>query len=79
MYAIRSYYATARRKTVAERRPMGDTLPPCPATAESVQTVNQPQPSFYFHDYETFGVHPGRDRPAQFAGIRTDAELNLIV
>ena len=35
-------------------------------------------PSFYFHDYETFGIHPGRDRPAQFAGIRTDAELNPI-
>ncbi|MGL4204888.1 MAG: exodeoxyribonuclease I, partial [Aeromonadaceae bacterium] len=35
-------------------------------------------PTFYFHDYETFGTHPGRDRPAQFAGIRTDAELNPI-
>jgi len=43
-----------------------------------VQTVNPSQPSFYFHDYETFGTHPGRDRPAQFAGVRTDAELNLI-
>ena len=39
---------------------------------------NSPQPTFYFHDYETFGIHPGRDRPAQFAGIRTDAELNPI-
>lgn len=36
------------------------------------------QPTFYFHDYETFGIHPGRDRPAQFAGIRTDADLNPI-
>ncbi|MDQ7988734.1 MAG: exodeoxyribonuclease I [Candidatus Dactylopiibacterium sp.] len=34
--------------------------------------------SFYWHDYETFGVNPRRDRPAQFAGIRTDAELNEI-
>ena len=34
--------------------------------------------SFYWHDYETFGVVPRRDRPAQFAGIRTDAELNEI-
>jgi exodeoxyribonuclease-1 len=34
--------------------------------------------SFYWHDYETFGVQPRRDRPAQFAGIRTDAELNEI-
>lgn len=37
-----------------------------------------PALSFYWHDYETFGVNPRRDRPAQFAGIRTDAELNEI-
>ena len=34
--------------------------------------------TFYWHDYETFGRVPRRDRPAQFAGIRTDAELNEI-
>jgi len=34
--------------------------------------------SFYWHDYETFGIVPRRDRPAQFAGVRTDAELNEI-
>ncbi|MBV2129962.1 exodeoxyribonuclease I [Arsukibacterium indicum] len=34
--------------------------------------------SFYFHDYETWGADPKRDRPAQFAGIRTDPELNII-
>lgn len=34
--------------------------------------------SFLWHDYETFGVDPLRDRPAQFAGIRTDADLNII-
>jgi exodeoxyribonuclease I len=34
--------------------------------------------SFFWHDYETFGRMPRRDRPAQFAGIRTDAELNEI-
>lgn len=34
--------------------------------------------SFYWHDYETFGRWPRRDRPAQFAGVRTDAELNEI-
>ena len=32
--------------------------------------------TFLWHDYETFGLNPRRDRPAQFAGIRTDAELN---
>jgi exodeoxyribonuclease-1 len=31
--------------------------------------------TFYWHDYETFGVLPRRDRPAQFAGLRTDADL----
>ena len=34
--------------------------------------------SFYWHDYETFGRVPRRDRPAQFAGVRTDAELNEV-
>ncbi|GAP36597.1 exodeoxyribonuclease I [Piscinibacter sakaiensis] len=34
--------------------------------------------SFYWHDYETFGRTPRRDRPAQFAGVRTDAALNEI-
>ena len=32
--------------------------------------------SFYWHDYETFGARPGRDRPVQFAGLRTDLDLN---
>ncbi|MBC7548763.1 MAG: exodeoxyribonuclease I [Polaromonas sp.] len=34
--------------------------------------------TFLWHDYETFGLNPRRDRPSQFAGIRTDAELNEI-
>ncbi|HED16148.1 MAG TPA: exodeoxyribonuclease I [Gammaproteobacteria bacterium] len=34
--------------------------------------------SLYWHDYETFGVDPRRDRPAQFAGLRTDENLNEI-
>ncbi len=34
--------------------------------------------SFYWHDYETWGADPRRDRAAQFAGQRTDAELNPI-
>ena len=43
--------------------------------------VPMPEPSattFYWHDYETFGVVPRRDRPVQFAGVRTDADLNEI-
>ncbi|WP_043635801.1 exodeoxyribonuclease I [Chromobacterium haemolyticum] len=34
--------------------------------------------SFFWHDYETFGAVPRQDRPSQFAGIRTDADLNEI-
>ncbi len=34
--------------------------------------------TFFWHDYETFGRTPRRDRPAQFAGVRTDAALNEI-
>ena len=34
--------------------------------------------SFYWHDYETFGIDPQKDRASQFAGIRTDAEFNII-
>ena len=34
--------------------------------------------TFLWHDYETFGAQPRRDRPAQFAAIRTDAALNEI-
>ncbi|WP_394752468.1 exodeoxyribonuclease I [Crenothrix sp.] len=34
--------------------------------------------SFFWHDYETFGIDPQRDRPSQFAGIRTDADFNII-
>lgn len=34
--------------------------------------------TFLWHDYETFGTDTRRDRPAQFAAIRTDADLNEI-
>lgn len=34
--------------------------------------------TFLWHDYETFGVDPRRNRPAQFAAIRTDEELNQV-
>ncbi|MCU4674497.1 exodeoxyribonuclease I [Catenovulum sp. 2E275] len=38
----------------------------------------QNQPTLLFHDYETWGVNPKKDHPAQFAAIRTDLELNEI-
>lgn len=34
--------------------------------------------SFLWHDYETFGANPRYDRPAQFAAIRTDMDLNEV-
>ncbi|QPK64374.1 exodeoxyribonuclease I [Methylomonas sp. LL1] len=34
--------------------------------------------TFYWHDYETFGTDPQRDRACQFAGIRTDTDFNII-
>jgi len=34
--------------------------------------------SLLWFDYETFGLDPARDRPAQFAGLRTDPDLKVI-
>ncbi|MDT0594194.1 exodeoxyribonuclease I [Glaciecola petra] len=34
--------------------------------------------SILWHDYETWGVRPSVDFPAQFAAIRTDSDLNII-
>ncbi len=34
--------------------------------------------TLYWHDYETWGTDPSRDRPSQFAGLRTDLDLNPI-
>lgn len=34
--------------------------------------------SFFWFDYETFGTHPAWDRPCQFAGVRTNTDLEVI-
>lgn len=34
--------------------------------------------TLYWHDYETWGEVPAQDRPSQFAGLRTDEDLNII-
>ena len=34
--------------------------------------------SYFWHDYETFGIDPQCDRASQFAGIRTDLDFNPI-
>ena len=36
------------------------------------------EPSFLWHDYETFGAHALFDRPAQFAAIRTNLALQPV-
>ena len=34
--------------------------------------------TLYWHDYETWGASPSQDKPSQFAGVRTDEDLNII-
>ncbi len=34
--------------------------------------------TFFWHDYETFGTDPQRDKVCQFAGIRTDYDFNIL-
>jgi exodeoxyribonuclease-1 len=34
--------------------------------------------TLYWHDYETWGEVPAQDRPSQFAGVRTDENLNVV-
>lgn len=34
--------------------------------------------TLYWHDYETFGIDPSRDCPSQFAGVRTNENLEVI-
>lgn len=34
--------------------------------------------TLFWHDYETWGAKPSSDKPSQFAGVRTDEDLNII-
>jgi len=34
--------------------------------------------TIFWHDYETWGIDPRRDRAAQFAGIRTNLDLEVV-
>lgn len=40
--------------------------------------MNFNQKTLLWHDYETFGTDTKLDRPSQFAGIRTDENLNVV-
>ena len=37
-----------------------------------------PVETLYWYDLETTGIRPGHDRVLQFAGVRTDTDLNII-
>ena len=37
-----------------------------------------PPRTLFWHDYETTGTDARRDRPLQFAGVRTDEDLNAV-
>ena len=37
-----------------------------------------PAETLYWHDYETSGASPANDRPWQFAGLRTNLDLDII-
>lgn len=44
----------------------------------SQNTASETQNTLYWHDYETWGEVPAQDRPSQFAGVRTDENLNIV-
>ncbi|MGB5325988.1 MAG: exodeoxyribonuclease I [Pseudomonadales bacterium] len=37
-------------------------------------TVGKRQETFFWHDYETWGIRPSQDRPVQFAGLRSSID-----
>ena len=45
---------------------------------DNLSILTMTSATFYWHDYETFGTDPQRDRACQFAGIRTDLDFNVV-
>ncbi len=43
-----------------------------------IKSQAKPLSTLFWHDYETWGISPKVDKPSQFAGIRTDLDLNII-
>jgi exodeoxyribonuclease I len=54
-----------------------NSLNECFIVTSGATLITKQQKTFLFHDYETFGIDPARDRPSQFASIRTDANFNV--
>lgn len=48
------------------------------ARSQNTQSSTTNQPTILWHDYETWGADTRKDRPAQFAAVRTDLDLNII-
>ena len=44
----------------------------------SQNAASESKNTLYWHDYETWGEVPAQDRPSQFAGVRTDENLNIV-
>jgi len=57
---------------------VGETRHQIPLITLGDNVPGSMKPTLYWHDYETTGVDPARDRPVQFAGLRTDEDLNII-
>ena len=66
-----------RRSRTCSRASAATSSPPPPRERRRLVSATPPS-SFCWFDYETFGTSPAWDRPAQFAAIRTDTELNPI-
>ena len=49
-----------------------------PPESRGPDTCMTHQKTLYWYDYEAFGLNPMTSRLAQFAGIRTDEDLNII-
>ncbi len=62
---VHERFGAVARRALIQPAPQADTLPRMPD-------------SFLFYDLETYGQDPRRTRIAQFAAVRTDAELNVV-
>ena len=49
-----------------------------PKRSQATSQLARGPTSIYWYDLETTGTHPASDRIMQFAGCRTDAELNVV-
>src|SRR5690606_26819773 len=70
----RCAYFSADRPVLFHAGEYGLLIKPLHGRGPEEQRLN----SIVWYDYQTFGAQPAWDRPAQFAAIRTDEQLNEI-